>query len=52
MSEKAKVPDVSAAADADDALDIFADDIDNKELEKPTPQGATDENTNGDCVVA
>ena len=37
MSGKSKRPEVPDSTNADDALDIFADDIDSKELEKPTP---------------
>jgi len=50
MSEKKKRPDIPDSADDDDALDIFADDIDSKELEKPTvtpEKNAEQTNSNG-----
>ena len=34
MTDKFKKPEIPHTADAEDALDIFADDIDNHELEK------------------
>ena len=47
MSEKKNHPDITDATDADDALDIFADDIDAKKLNKATEKNTYQQDSNG-----
>lgn len=43
MSEQKRRPQINENTDADDALDMFADNIDSKEISKPSTEGGANE---------